>query len=154
MRLSTLLPLLLVATLAAALFGGPLATLRADGASMPPQASQQPSEIELRITGEPGTPPRLAVPDFIALTPDAAEAAASLGAVLWEDFNFEREFYLRPRDTYATVPVARRAEDVPFADWRELGADAVVFGSVQRSGDAIVVQVRLFNVRTRQSVFS
>ena len=121
---------------------------------MVPQAPQQPSEVELRITGEPGTPPRLAVPDFVALTPDAAEAARALGAVLWDDFNFEREFYLLPRDTYASVPVARRPEDVPFGDWRELGADAVVFGTVQRTDENIVVQIRLFNVRTRQSVFS
>ena len=39
-----------------------------------------------------------------------------------------------PRDTYATIPVARRPDDVPFAAWRELGADAVIFGTVQQSG--------------------
>jgi len=68
--------------------------------------------------------------------------------------NFEREFYLIPRDTYATVPVARSGDQVPFAAWRELGADAVVFGTVQKSGQNLTVQVRLLNVRTRQSVFS
>ena len=119
----------------------------------PPQA-QQPSAIELVITGEPGTPPRYAVPDFIALTPDAADIAKTVGQVLWDDLNFEREFYLLPRDTYASVPVARRADQIPFASWRELGADAVVFGTVQRTGDAVLVQVRLFNVRSGQQVFS
>ena len=119
-----------------------------------PATAQQPSTIELVITGEPGTPPRYAVPDFVALTPDAAEIAKTLGQVLWDDLNYEREFYLLPRDTYATVAAARTAEQVPFASWRELGADAVVFGTVERKGQDVRVQVRLLNVRTRQAVFS
>jgi TolB protein len=117
-------------------------------------AQQQPSEIAVVINGEPGTPPRYAVPDFVALSPAATDVARTLGQVLWDDLSFEREFYLIPRDTYTTVPVARTPEQIPFAAWRELGADAVVFGTVQRTGNAVTVQVRLFNVRTRQSVYS
>jgi len=117
-------------------------------------APQQPSEVSLVITGDPGTPPRYAVPDFVALTPEAAAVAKEIGQVLWDDLNFEREFYMIPRDTYATVPVARTPDAVPFAAWRELGADAVVFGTVQQSAGKVVVQVRLFNVRSRQVVFS
>jgi TolB protein len=118
-------------------------------------APQQPSEIQLVISGEPGTPPRYAVPDFVALSPDLADAAKTLGQVLWDDLNFEREFYMIPRDTYATIPVARTPEDVPFNAWRELGADAVVYGTVQKvDANTVRVQVRLFNVRSRQSVFA
>ena len=76
------------------------------------QPQQQKTEVDLVITGDSGTPPRYAVPDFVALTPDAAEAARALGQVLWDDLNFEREFYLIPRDTYATIPPARAAEQV------------------------------------------
>src|SRR5712691_8998353 len=116
---------------------------------------QQPSEIQLVISGEPGTPPRYAVPDFVALSPDVADIAKTLGQVLWDDLNFEREFYMIPRDTYSTIPAARTPEDVPFAAWRELGADAVVFGTVQKTdANNVRVQVRLFNVRSRQSVFA
>src|SRR6476659_5136749 len=79
-----------------------------------PPAPQQPSEIQLVISGEPGTPPRYAVPDFVALSPDVADAAKTLGQVLWDDLNFEREFYMIPRDTYTTIPVARTPEEVPF----------------------------------------
>src|ERR1700741_4659764 len=75
---------------------------------------QQPSEIELTISGDPGTPPRFAVPDFIAMTPDAAEIAKTVTQVLWDDLNFEREFYLIPRDTYSTVPAVRAADQIPF----------------------------------------
>jgi TolB protein len=114
---------------------------------------QQPTDIAVVISGDPGTPPRYAVPDFVALTPDAADIAKTLGQVLWDDLNYEREFYMIPRDTYSTMPPARAPEQIPFANWRELGADAVVFGTVQRTGNDVRVTVRLFNVRTRQSVF-
>ena len=46
-----------------------------------PPAGQQPAaqqrEIELSITGEPGAPPKYAVPDFIPLSPDPETAAAA-----------------------------------------------------------------------------
>ena len=116
-------------------------------------APQQPSAIGVRVTGDSGAQPRYAVPDFVALTPNAAEIAKTLGQVLWDDLNFERELYMIPRDTAATVPVARSPEQVAFATWRELGADAVFFGTVEQKGDEIRVQVRLFNVQSRQSVF-
>jgi TolB protein len=120
----------------------------------PAPAPQQPSEVAVVISGDPGTPPRYAVPDFVALSPEAADIAKTIGQVLWDDLNFEREFYMIPRDTYSTVPVARSPEQVPFAAWRELGADAVVFGTVQKKGNMVTVQVRLFNVRSRDSVFA
>lgn len=128
--------------------------LVAGGLQASEQAPQQPSEIAVVISGDPGTPPRYAVPEFVAASPDAAEAAKTISQVLWDDLNFEREFYLIPRDTYSTIPAARTASQVPFAAWRELGADAVVFGTVQRTGNDIRVEVRLFNIRTQQSVFS
>jgi TolB protein len=130
------------------------ATLMAASQQAPPPASQQPSEVAVVISGDPGTPPRYAVPDFVALTPDVAEVAKTVGQVLWDDLAFEREFYLIPRDTYATIPSARTPTEIPFAAWRELGADAVVYGAVQRAANGIRVEVRLFNVRTQQSVFS
>ncbi len=132
-----------------------LFVLKARGqAPTAPARPQQPSEIELVITGEPGTPPRYAVPEFIAAAPDAAEAAKVLSQALWDDLNYEREFYLIPRDTYATVRAARTIEQIDFAAWRELGADAVVFGTVQKVGAGFQVQFRLINVRSRQSAFS
>jgi TolB protein len=120
----------------------------------PAPAGQQPSEVAVVISGDPGTPPRYAVPDFVAVNPEAADVAKTIGQVLWDDLAFEREFYLIPRDTYATVPAARTSDQIPFSAWRELGADAVVFGTVQRTGNNVHLELRLFNVRTQQSVFS
>jgi TolB protein len=117
-------------------------------------AQQQPSEVAVVITGDPGAPPHYAVPDFVGLTPEAAEAGKIIGQVLWDDLQFEREFDMIPRDTYRTIPEARTPEQLPFDRWRELGTDAVVFGTVRQEGQGMVVQVRLFNVRTRRSVFA
>ena len=121
----------------------------------PPAAPQQPSEVETTITGGPGAPTRLAVPDFVALSGDAETVAIArtIGQVLYDDLNFEREFALIPRDTYATIPAARSFDDVPFDRWRELNADGILVGTVQKVGAGIHVEARLFNVRTRASAF-
>ena len=144
------------------LFGTALAVGLAAGAlaaqqqpPTPPATPQQPTSIEMRITGEPGTPPRLAVPDLIALSPDkeVQEAARLIGEVLWDDMDFEREFYMIPRDTYKSIPPALSIGEVPFDRWRELGADGVVIGTVQRVQTGIRVEMRLYNVRARQQSY-
>ncbi len=121
----------------------------------PAPPPQQPSEIVTTISGEGGAPPRLAVPDFIPLSPDAETAAIAktIGQVLWDDLNFEREFSFIPRDTYASIPRATSFTDVPFDRWRELNADGLVVGTVQKVGTTIKVEMRLFNVRSGQSAF-
>ena len=50
-------------------------------------------------------------------------AAKTIGQVLWDDLNFEREFYLIPRDTYRTHPAGGLARQVPLDRWKQLGAD-------------------------------
>jgi TolB protein len=122
----------------------------------PPPVPQQPTEIGTTISGEGSAPPRLAVPDFIPLSSDAETAAIAktIGQVLWDDLNFEREFLFIPRDTYASIPRATSLEDVPFDRWRELNADGLVVGTVQKAGTTIKVEMRLYNVRSRQSALA
>src|SRR6476469_10572985 len=123
--------------------------------STPPP--QQQSDVRIEITNESGQPPKYAVPDFVAASSDADTLAATkvVGEVLWNDLDFEREFYLIPRDTYGSIPPAKSITDVPFDRWKELGADGLVIGSVQKTPDGNMrVVVRLFSVRSQQSVFS
>ena len=96
----------------------------------PPAPPPQPSEIGTTIIAEGGGPPRLAVPEFIALSNDAETVvvARTIGDVLWADLNFEREFAFIPRDTYSSIPRATSFSDVPFDRWRELNADGLVVG--------------------------
>jgi TolB protein len=117
------------------------------------QSPQQPSEVELVITSAGSGPPHYAVPDFVALNSEAGDLGKLLGQVLWDDLAYEREIDMIPRDIYSSIPAARTPEQIPFSSWRELNADAVVFGTVQKTGKEIKVQVRLFNARTRQLAF-
>ncbi len=119
------------------------------------QQPQQPTSVELRLTGDPGTPPRMAVPDLLALSNDkeTQEAARTIAEVLWDDLNYEREFYMIPRDTYKSIPVAGSIDTVPYDRWREIGADGVIIGTVQRVATGIRVEMRLYNVRARQSLY-
>src|SRR6476659_3627520 len=86
----------------------------------PPGGAQEPprqqGEVSISIVGPPGSPPKYAVPDFMALTNDAETVAAAktISQVLWEDLDFEREFYLIPRDTYRTIPPSPSIEQVPL----------------------------------------
>jgi TolB protein len=120
-----------------------------------PAGQQQPPAVQLTIRG-PGGLPRYAVPDFIAMTreADTADAAKVIGQVLWDDLAFEREFEMIPRDTYASIPVARSIDSVPFERWRELGADGVLIGTVQKQGDAFRVEVKLYDAKSGQAAFA
>jgi TolB protein len=122
----------------------------------PAQPPTSQSEVVLRIGGAAGLPPRIAVPDFIPLAGDAdtVEAAKTIGQVLWDDLNFEREFYLVPRDTYRSIPQPSSLNDVALDRWRQLGADGVIVGSVQRTAKGVVVQMRLLQTTTGQSAMS
>src|SRR3954463_6139340 len=114
----------------------------------PAPTQQQPTEIHITISGPPGLPPKYAVPDFIALTNDAETIAAAktIGSVLWDDLNFEREFYLIPRDTYRSIPAATSVDHVPLDQWKQLGADGVIIGTVSKTPTGVTVQVRLIEV--------
>ncbi len=126
-------------------------------APQPPQpaAPQQPSELAATLTGEGGVAPRLAVPDFLALSTDAETVATAktITQVLWDDLNFEREFAFIPRDVYSSVPKATSFADVPFDRWRELNADGIIIGTVQKVSAGFHVEMKLFNVRSHQVVY-
>jgi TolB protein len=124
--------------------------------SATPPAQEQPREGSSKISGNGGAKPKLAVPDFLAATPDAESKAiaATIGQVLWADLDFEREYYMVPRDTYASIPVPASVDAVPFDRWRELGADGVVIGAVRKTATGVTVQVKLYSVTGQTAAFS
>ncbi|HEX5217147.1 MAG TPA: hypothetical protein VFV98_16905 [Vicinamibacterales bacterium] len=88
----------------------------------------------------------LAVADFVVPSGDADAAALSklLADVLWADFDFEREYSLVPRAKTASLGAPARPEDVAQRpDWGSsgAGADAVVIGTVTRSGKEFSVKI-------------
>ena len=118
---------------------------------------QQADTIRTRISaGDPSLPPKLAIPAFIALTPDAETQAAAktVGDVLWDDIAFEKEFYMIPRDTYRSIPAPASLDEVPVDRWKELGADGVLVGSVRKTGSGVAVQFRLIEVGSGRSMMA
>jgi TolB protein len=125
--------------------------------AQPASPPQQQSEVSMTLrSGNPGLPPKIAVPAFIALTSDneTQAAAGMIGEVLWNDLEFEKEFYMIPRDTYRDVPQHKSIDEVPLDRWRELGADGVLVGSVRKMPTGATVQFRLFNVATGRSAMA
>jgi len=121
----------------------------------PQEPPRQQQDIILRIEGPPGLPPKLAVPDFIPIgnDSDVVAAAKTIGEVLWDDLNFEREFYLIARDTYRSIPTPASIDQVPLDRWKELNADGVIVGTVRKAPPGIIVQVRLVQVATGTAAF-
>src|SRR5262247_1159034 len=99
-------------TLFTSMMAASLALTFGHGAPPPGRSQEQPPQqgggVVVTISGAPGLPPKYAVPEFLALTNDAETVAAAktISQVLWDDLEFEREFYLIPRDTYRTIPAA------------------------------------------------
>jgi len=118
----------------------------------PAPPPQQPSTIVTTISSGPGTPTRLAMPAFMALSNDAETVAVAktISDVLWDDLLFEREFDLIPRDIIATVPAAHSFDDIPFDRWRELNVDGLLVGTVRKTDKGMHIEMRLFNPRNRQ----
>ena len=122
----------------------------------PQEPPRQSNEVVFKISGPPGLPPKYAVPDFIALTNDAETVAAAktIGQVLWDDLNFEREFYLIPRDTYRTIPVASSIDQIQLDQWKQLGADGLIVGTVKKTASGVAVQVRLIEVASGRTAMA
>jgi TolB protein len=121
-----------------------------------PGAQNQQDEVSLIIGDRIGTAPSFAVPDCLPLSSDdtTAEAARTIAQVLWDDLDFEREFRMIARDIYGTIPPARSLIDLPFDQWRELGADGVISCTVEsRGADQIEITARLFSVRSLESAW-
>jgi TolB protein len=117
-----------------------------------PSAAQQDVGFEIR-SGSGGSVV-YAVPDFVAASPDLADLGKTLGQVLWDDLNFEREFRMLPRDVSATVPRIAPGAVPVFSSWKELGADALVAATVAKTGDDIQVEYRLYSVSSQRAVMS
>src|SRR5215831_10846007 len=125
--------------------------------AQPPASQTGQTNQTVRIAGDvnTGTPPKLAIAPFIALSPDAETVAAAktIADVLYDDIDYEREFYLIKKDAIATVKAPTSLETVALNDWKELNPDGLLVGSVRKDGNNVVVQVKLIQVSTGRMAF-
>jgi TolB protein len=119
----------------------------------PPPPQQQTDTVRITLTG--GQQPKLAIAGFIPLSSDAETIAAAktIGDVLYDDINYEREYYMIAKDAIATIPKPASLDDVPLDRWKELNTDGVIVGTVRKAPTGIIVQVKLIQVSTGKTAF-
>jgi TolB protein len=134
-------------TIATWAFLAGLASL-AGQAQQPPATPPASQNQEVRITVSGGGVPKLAIAPFVALSQDAETVAAAktIADVLFDDIDYEREFYLIKKDMIATVPRPTSIDNVALEPWKELNPDGLLVGSVRKEGNVVVVQVKLIQV--------
>jgi TolB protein len=121
----------------------------------PPPPPPQQQEFKVVISGPSGLPPKLGIAGFVALSSDAETVAAAktIGEVLFDDINYEREYYMLGKDAIATIPKPTSLDDVALDKWKEINANAVIVGTVRKGGSGVIVQVRLIDVATGKTAF-
>jgi TolB protein len=106
-------------------------------AHLPGSALGQGAVID--ITRARTDPLPVAIPDFTGVQPFGAQIAQVITA------NLARSGLFRPVDRRAFI--TQGAEATPrFADWRAVGAQALVTGSVAQQGERLRVEFRLWDV--------
>ncbi|MBI5418462.1 MAG: Tol-Pal system beta propeller repeat protein TolB [Deltaproteobacteria bacterium] len=88
----------------------------------------------------------IALPDFVAASGDPALASA-LPKVIADDLAMTSLFDVIPRAAYLEkiLPAHFAAKPLSFPDWKLIGAEAVVIGSVEMKGGQITVEMRLYD---------
>ena len=108
----------------------------------PPPPTQQQQEVLLNTVGKAGTGPKLGMQAFTG----PAEAARVVAEVLWNDLDYEREYHMISRKATAGIPAATAPTSLPFATWKEAGADYVMMGAVQDTAGKLAVEIRIVRV--------
>jgi TolB protein len=116
--------------------------------------AQQPAQPRITgvVTGEGFTPIKIAVPTADAPA-SAAGPAQEILETLRDDLRFAGFFDVVDPSLYPLVPSAKSGE-VPYDDWRSIGADSVVFCRLTVQGGRIDLEARLFDNPSRTQVFA
>lgn len=90
-----------------------------------------------------------AVPDFVAESGGAGEAAHNIARVVADDLTGTGLFREIPSSAYISQ-VSSFDAPIAYNDWQAINAQVLITGAVQASGGKLVVKFRLFDVFTGQ----
>ena len=127
-----------------------LAALAAALALAAPAASHAQAEpsgpLRVEITEGVIEPLPIAIPDFVAEDPQAADLAPRIARVIADDLTGTGLFRRIPAEAFIS-PVTSFQAPVVYRDWKAIGAQALVTGSVGTGADgALAVRFRLHDV--------
>jgi len=108
-------------------------------------ATAQDGPLRLTITDGVIEPLPFAVVPFVAETGDAGQLAGDIARLVALDLKNTGLFREIPANAFISTP-ATFTEDLAYADWRAINAQAVIRGAVTVSGDQMAVKFRLYDV--------
>lgn len=92
----------------------------------------------------------------IAISPLADEGDGGLGKrfaeILGKNLSLSGYFKVLDAKAYVEGPTPVALEQIDFANWRLLGARALVKGTISKSGDDVSIEARLFDVAQQQQL--
>ncbi|MFC7333293.1 Tol-Pal system beta propeller repeat protein TolB [Rhodocista pekingensis] len=112
-----------------------------------PAGAASAQELRLDITKGVSEPMPIAITTFLGGTPQEQTVARQISSVITA--NLERSGLFQPLDPARFIQTPEQLASAPprFADWRLIGAQALVAGGVQAQPDGrLRVQFRLFDV--------
>lgn len=111
-----------------------------------PAHAQDPGPLKIDITQGVIEPVPLAIPDFIAETPAAAEMARQISEVIAADLVGTGLFREIPPSAHIS-PITSFNAPVAYADWKAINAQGLVTGAVSTDGAGnLSVKFRVFDV--------
>ncbi|MEO0672607.1 MAG: Tol-Pal system beta propeller repeat protein TolB [Pseudomonadota bacterium] len=122
------------------LTGGASVAATASALSVPLLSAS--AQTRVRIDEANLRPRPIAIPAFLGGDPQLSRQIAEVVAA-----DLERSGLFRPIDKSAFIERISSLDTAPrFADWRAVGAEALVVGEVRRSGDRVDARFRLWDV--------
>lgn len=111
-----------------------------------PMADAQDQRLRITITDGVIEPLPIAIPDFVAETPEAGQLARQISEVVAADLTGTGLFREIPPEAFISQ-ITSFDSPVQFADWKAINATGLVTGAVSMGADGrIAVKFRLFDV--------
>ena len=125
-------------------------TLGAAGAGLLPRDAE--AAVRIDITQGNVQPISIALPDFVAGSPNEAETARNVTSVITNDL--QRSGLFAPINPQAFIEKIVNTDAVPrFPDWRAINAQALVTGRLTRQTDGLLkAEFRLWDVFAGQQL--
>jgi len=110
---------------------------------------QQVPDIRGKIYGKGGVRINIALPDFRPKerSESTISAAQKLHQVIWDDLQFSGIFQVVKKEYYSLIPPLDEKR-INFEDWASIGAEALLEGNVICEEEKLIVESRLFDVKT------
>jgi len=115
------------------------------GLAAPSSLLAEPLRLTLDDSALTIEPLPYAVPDFQAENPEAQQLATDISRVVAQDLTGTGLFREIPPTAFISQ-VTDFSQQIAYADWRAINAQALITGAVSVSGDQLVVKFRVYDV--------